>query len=265
MVNTVDQKNKEFVKSVNKDEVVKKELLKRLYGEFEDYRKSEKGIEHSFKYGIERREVFDAFENIKEKRAKGENFAEEFYDLFLRETKVQTDNRVAVVVNNLKNEDEDKRERIISNFMEFIIKLLEEDDRKFTKDLAIDFKKLLDNTPFVSSNRVSTILYYLDDNEKNKYYRYFIINNKTASTVNLLALLLNREGIRANKDYINDNERLHTFFKALSLYQEKFKEYYECEVFEEFDMFCHWMCDANLGAYAGKNAQKSLSDLIKTF
>ncbi len=48
------------------------------------------------------------------------------------------------------------------------------------------------------------------------------------------------------EDYIDNNSKLKQFLKELS------KEVPDFEKFDIFDMFCHWMCDKNLGGYARK-------------
>ena len=123
-----------------------------------------------------------------------------------------------------------------------VFKLLEDlinsNDKIYQKDLIKEFK----NGPYskgFQTAMLSPVLYCLD----NKYWLY---NNKTVNTFNLLSGILDEDdkidGFLDN--YIDNLDKLSKMVDYISVVVPEFSD------FKIFDAFCHWMCDKNLGYYA---------------
>ena len=86
---------------------------------------------------------------------------------------------------------------------------------------------------------LTPVLYYLDKD-------YIYINRKNVDTFNFLSEILG-ENQKINgylEDYVESKVKIKDLITDLS------KEIPEISNFEVFDVFCHWMCEKDLGYYA---------------
>lgn len=85
----------------------------------------------------------------------------------------------------------------------------------------------------------SSVIHFLNSD-------YWYINTKTVNTINFLSEILGHDNkINGNLiDYIDNLDKIHELVSELAPYIPDLTN------FEKFDVFCHWMCDSNLGNYA---------------
>ena len=116
--------------------------------------------------------------------------------------------------------------------------LVNSDDKTQQKNIIKEFK----NGPYskgFQTAMLSPVLYCLDS-------KYWLYNNKTVNTFNLLSEILGEDdkidGLLDN--YIDNLDKLSKLVDHISIVVPEFSD------FKVFDAFCHWMCDKNLGYYA---------------
>lgn len=89
---------------------------------------------------------------------------------------------------------------------------------------------------------ISPILYCLDS-------QFLVINNKTVDAVNFI---LQEQSIDSRlENYLENIEKIKNVIKELDI--KVFNE-----SFENFDAFCHWMCNKRLGGYARIRKEEDL-------
>lgn len=256
MVTEEYKKNLEIAKSLSKDYKKKEKIIQFLYDKFdEEYLSQKEGFEHRSRYGFEKEEVTKVYNEIIRKRNNNEPYENDVYDkLFNREYQVHRDNRSKNLVPRLRGHgySEEGIKKIARCFIGLVESMIKEDkEDQQIKENIVKFKK---NSKQIKTNRLSTVLYYLD-----KENHYYVINNKIVDTVFLLSTIITPEIKFKNKieKYIDENKEIHSFLNTISYYVK------ELENFQTFDIFCHWMCDPNLGSYAGnaKNILPSIEEL----
>lgn len=250
---TIYNQNLKIARELGKDRVRAEKLINVLFNDFaKNYRESIEGINHSQKYGLEREEVNTAFNNILAKKNNGEDYVDDVFDiLFARENQVHWDTRVKNLRPFLAKKYNPKEIDDIIKFFILLLETLIKQDKDYNQKKVL--KQFKAKTDYIGVNRISSILYYLDDS-------YYVINSKTVGSVNFL-LLLFPDDFKITKDinnYIDENRKLHAYINRLTYYIDGLSNDDETEMFETFDMFCHWLCDKNLGSYARLDAQNLL-------
>jgi energy-coupling factor transporter ATP-binding protein EcfA2 len=133
-------------------------------------------------------------------------------------------------------------DEVIPGLTETVFKLVDDlnntNDKIQQKKLIAEFK----NGPFskgFQTAMLSPVLYCINK-------QYWLYNNKTVRTFNLLSEILGEndkiDGILEN--YIDNLDKLTNLVEDISVYIPEFSD------FKVFDAFCHWMCDPKLGYYA---------------
>lgn len=214
------------------------ELIKSLYEEFnQEYLQKPEGIKHLEGYKKENKEVWKYYTQIKD----NENLINETsgniinYLLPIKRFSVAPVGfgDIKAVRHTDKNLPQFARE-----LYDLINNLIDTSDEKIQKSLINQFKSGKYEKG-VQTAVLSSVLYYLKND-------YWYINNKTVDTFNLLSKELghNKKINGVLFDYIDN---LNKFKKLISVIEQSVPEFSD---FRVFDVFCHWMCDGNLGNYA---------------
>ena len=133
-------------------------------------------------------------------------------------------------------------DEVIPRLTETVFKLV--DDLNNTNDIIQQKKLIADfkNGPFskgFQTAMLSPVLYCINN-------QYWLYNNKTVRTFNLLSEILGEnnkiDGFLDN--YIDNLDKLTNLVEDISVHIPEFSD------FKVFDAFCHWMCDPKLGYYA---------------
>ena len=227
---------------------MKKEELLKIVEEFKQkYLNTEQGKRHLEAYNREREEVKRIFNEIKEKKERREDITEPVLDYLLpikRES--VTPAGVKTIEAYYKRARETLSEEDLPKLADTIFTLInglminpDNTDRQkeiINSFIASQYSKGL------QSGIISPVLYYIEP-------KYLLINSKVVDTVRFISREFMPQEIRIStllEEYIDNNAKLEGFLEELSKEAPEFKD------FDVFDMFCHWMCDKNLGGYARK-------------
>jgi len=227
---------------------MKKEELLKIVEEFKQkYLNTAQGKRHLDAYNREREEVKKIFSEIKEKKEHGEDITELVLDYLLpikRES--VTPAGVKTIEAYYKRAGESLSKEDLPKLADAIFTLINDlvnysDDRNKQKEIinsliASQYSKGL------QSGIISPVLYCIEP-------KYLLINSKVVDTVRFISREFMLQEIRIStllEEYVDNNTKLKDFLGELSKEAPEFKN------FDVFDMFCHWMCDKDLGGYARK-------------
>jgi len=227
---------------------MKKEELIKIVEEFKrKYLNTEQGKRHLEAYNKEREEVRRIFNEIKEKKERGEDITELVLDYLLpikRES--VTPAGVKTIEAYYKRSGETLSEEDLPKLADTIFTLINDlinnpDDTDRQKEIINSFIAS-QYSKGLQSGIISPVLYYIEP-------KYLLINSKVVDTVRFISKEFMSQEVRLStllEEYVDNNLKLKQFLEELS------KEVSDFEDFDVFDMFCHWMCDKNLGGYARK-------------
>jgi len=227
---------------------MKKEELLKIVEEFKQkYLNTEQGKKHLEAYNKEREEVRRIFNEIKEKKERGEDITELVLDYLLpikRES--VTPAGVKTIEAYYKRAGESLSEEDLPKLADAIFTLINRlinnpDDTDRQKEIINDFI-VSQYSRGLQSGIISPVLYYIEP-------KYLLINSKVVDTVRFISREFMPQEIRIStllEEYVDNNAKLKGFLEELSKEVPEFKD------FDVFDMFCHWMCNKNLGGYARK-------------
>ncbi|MCD6115049.1 AAA family ATPase [bacterium] len=227
---------------------MKKEELLKIVEEFkEKYLNTEQGKRHLEAYNKEKEEVRRIFNEIKEKKERGEDITEPVLDYLLpikRES--VTPAGVKTIEAYYKRAGETLTEDDLPKLADAIFTLINglinnPDDAERQKEIISSFIAS-QYSRGLQSGIISPVLYYIEP-------KYLLINSKVVDTVRFISKEFMFQEVRLStllKEYVDNNLKLKQFLEELS------KDVSDFEDFDVFSMFCHWMCDKNLGGYARK-------------
>ena len=227
---------------------MKKEELLKIVEEFKQkYLNTEQGKRHLEAYNREREEVKRIFNEIKEKKERGEDITELVLDYLLpikRES--VTPAGVKTIEAYYKRAGETLSEEDLPKLADTIFTLINDlinnpDDTDRQKEIINSFIAS-QYSKGLQSGIISPVLYYIEP-------KYLLINSKVVDTVKFISREFMPQEIRIStllEEYVDNNAKLKGFLEELSKEVPEFKD------FDVFDMFCHWMCNKNLGGYARK-------------
>ena len=227
---------------------MKKEELLKIVEEFKQkYLNTEQGKKHLEAYNKEREEVRRIFNEIKEKKERGEDITELVLDYLLpikRESVTPAGVKTIEAYykragESLSEEDLPKLADAIFTLINGLINNLDNTNRQ--KEIINSFVAS-QYSRGLQSGIISPVLYYIEP-------KYLLINSKVVDTVKFISREFMPQEIRIStllEEYVDNNAKLKGFLEELSKEVPEFKD------FDVFDMFCHWMCDKNLGGYARK-------------
>ena len=227
---------------------MKKEELIKIVEEFkQNYLNTEQGKKHLEAYNKEREETGRIFNEIKERKERGEDVTELILDNLLPiKRKSVTPAGVKTIEAYYKRAGESLNQEDLPKLADAVFNLIDglinnPDDENKQKTIISNFA----SSPYsrgLQSGIISPVLYYLEP-------KYLLINSKVVDTVRFISREFIPQEIRLSallEAYIDNNAKLKSFLGNLS------REVPEFNNFDVFDMFCHWMCDKNLGGYARK-------------
>ena len=229
-------------------ETVKKEDFLKITKEFkQNYLNTEQGRKHLEAYNNEREEVRRIFTEIQEKRKSGEDITKFVLDNLLPiKRKSVTPAGVKTIEAYYKRAGETLREEDLPKLAEAIFNLIDNlinnpDDTNRQKEIIRSFVST-QYSRGLQSGIISPVLYYIEP-------KYLLINSKVVDTVRFISKEFMDEEVHLStllEEYVDNNLKLKQFLNTLSEEVPDFKN------FDIFNMFCHWMCDKNLGGYARK-------------
>jgi len=239
------------------DDELKDKLLNYLFHSFDkDYLKKDIGIQHQSAYATEEEYIQYQWSQISKKEMYRENISEDIWNKIInREIKIHSDvvtDVKSTIKGKFKYSDEDLS-IVAKLYYDTINKLIGTNDENYQKVILKEYDddKYADG---FGTGRFSPVLHYLKP-------EFYVINNKTIATVNLLSLILG-EKLELNhslEDYVDNNNKYKNFLHKL----KNISPYHiDISKFEIADAFAHWMCDSGLGNYAGKNPNPIPPELI---
>jgi len=225
---------------------MKKDELFKIVEEFKQkYLNTERGEKHLKAYATEGEEVRKIFNQIKEKKNQGEDITELVLDHLLP---IKRDSVTRAGVKTIeayyKRAGKTPTKDELSNLANAIFNLIDElinnpNNPDKQKEIINAYTSSLYG---IQAGIISPVLHHIKP-------EYLIINSKVVDTVRFISKEFLNNDIRLStllEEYVDNNLKLNQFLKELS------KEIPDFEDFDKFDMFCHWMCDRNLGGYARK-------------
>lgn len=225
---------------------LREKLLKHIHSQFKEFCNSKTGSYHNDISNKEKEHINTVWQELSP--ADGDAIWEKLIDRPVRLHKEGVNSIKNSIQGKFKYSD-DEINHVAVLFYETVDKLINTSDVKKQKEIL---KEYSDDkfSKGIGSNRLSSVLYYLDDN-------YLVINEKSKSTVSLFSLIL---GDEINLDtsiskYIDSNEKYKNFL-------EKFKKIFDFKDFYTFDLLCHWMCDSKYGNYTSENGKFLPYELI---
>ena len=244
-----DKWNKLLCIIARNDNKLKEKILRHIYDESYQLLFEREDFHHNLGYQKESEEINKVWKEIVQKYENNEPIADDIWNkLVNRENKVHLDGSrdiKASIKGRLKLSDKEMDETAILLF-ETLYKLKDNDDIDDQKRIL---KEYAENkySGGIKSGRLSSILYYLDDN-------YLVINKKTVETVKLLSLMFGDE-IKLSlelKRYIINNNKYKEFLEKL----KNAIDYTRFDIgnFEIFDTICHYLCSNSTIHYATKEA-----------
>ena len=228
---------------------MKKEELLKIVEEFKQkYLNTEQGKRHLEKYNKEREAVRRIFNEIKEKKERGEDITGLVLDYLLpikRES--VTPAGVRTIEAYYKRAGETLNEEDLPKLADAIFTLISDlinnpDNADRQKEIINEFTTSRYSRG-LQSGIISPVLCYIEP-------KYLLINSKVVDTVKYISRKFMPQEIRIStllEEYVDNNAKLKSFLEELSEEAPEFKN------FDVFDMFCHWMCEKNLGGYARKD------------
>lgn len=224
----------------------KNALLKRIYDEFKnDYLNTTKGQNHLKNYKEESKKITKVYVNIQNKKDKNLDTTDDvLYGLvphkgksivgFMTDIKPYFEKKL-----HIKPE---KFPEIADSLYSTIKNLINNpNDPEIQKRIMEEFVTG-NNSKGFGTGTLSPTLFFIDP-------KYPLINSKTISTVDFLSTMIGNP-VKIDSElshYIENKGKLIKFMDDLSIYIPEFSD------FAVFDVFCHWMCDKNLGHYAEGN------------
>jgi len=235
---------------------MKKEGLLKIVEEFKQkYLNTQEGKKHLEAYDKERDEVRRIFNEIKEKKERGEDITNDvLYKLLPYKMNAPNKQRGyrtsiwGVVIKDIKIWFEnagwqtyDNWNNVANALFDLIRSLIENEDKESHENAIKQFIESEYSKGF-QTGFITPILYPLKSS-------FLVINNKTVDTVRFISKEFTDVELQITtklEEYIENNEKLKEFINILCEVNQDFSN------FDIFDMFCHWMCDKNLGGYAKK-------------
>ena len=245
IISTYSRMNPEF----------KIQLLDKIYEEFKDgYLETDKGQDHLKSYADESEKVKKTYEDVITKISDNIDATDEIlYGLVPHKGK-----SIVGFISNIKAFFEktyeikpEKFPEIANSYFDTIHNLIESDDSEIQEGILETFVSSEYSKGF-GAGTVTPILFFINP-------KYPLINNKTVDTVTFLSKLMG-ETIKIDMElnhYIENKNKLNNFLLNVSEY---LPDVYD---FAIFDIFCHWLCDKNLGFYAKGNPLPLLGSSIK--
>jgi MoxR-like ATPase/predicted Mrr-cat superfamily restriction endonuclease len=218
------------------------ELLEKIYAEFkEEYLDRDVGQEHLKAYEDESEKITKAYKDVMEKINQNIDATDEIlYELVPHKGK-----SIVGFIANIKAFFEktyeikpDKFPEIANNYFNTIHDFIETDDSEIQEEIINKFASSEYSKGF-GAGTLTPILFFINHN-------YPLINNKTVDTVTFLSKIMG-ESIKLDMElnhYVENKDKFNNFLINLSEY---LPDLYD---FAIFDIFCHWLCDKNLGFYA---------------
>jgi MoxR-like ATPase len=221
-------------------------LLKRIYNEFKnDYLNTEQGQNHLKAYKDESDKVKRTYEDIQNKKDRNLDTTDDvLYGLvphkgrsivgFMADIKAFFEKKL--------NINPEKFPEIADSLYSTIKNLINNPDNSEIQKRVMGEFDSGSNSKGFGAGTLSPTLFFIDP-------RYPLINNKTVSTVDFLSKIIGNP-VKIDSElthYVENKEKLVSLMADLSSYIP------EISNFTVFDVFCHWMCDKNLGNYAKGN------------
>ena len=240
------------------DSNLKNRLFEYIYSSFwKDYLNTEDGANHQDYYLKEEEYIKNTWKEISQKYELGENISEDIWEkIFNRDIKLHNDavSDVKGAIQGKMNYSDEEMVNVARLFFETINRIIESENVDEVKRILDDYAENKYSRGF-GTGRFSPVLHYLDDS-------YYVINNKTLTTINLLSLVLGDklELDTTIKNYFSNNSKYKNFL-------EKLNEIYpygnfSINDFHIMDCLCHWLNDKNLGNFIGKDSNLIPTDLV---
>jgi len=221
-----------------------REKIRALSNEFiVKYLKTSQGKKHLEAYKKEKEEVKKVFTEIKEKKKQGKDITDDILYKLLPYSNTQynrrQDHRISTwpaITKDVKKWFEAAGWQKSENWPEVAIKIFNLINELLNGGGQNQILKFVNSeySKGFQSGIISPILYCLNCD-------FLPINNKTVDTVNFI---LQEQIIDSRlENYLQNVEKIKLLIKELGI--KIFEESYE-----NFDAFCHWMCDKRLGGYA---------------
>lgn len=236
---------------------MKEEKFIKIIEEFkQNYLNTGQGKKHLETYNKEREEVKRVFNDIKDKRERGEDITNDvLYKLLpyqINEPNKERGYRTSIwgfTTKDIKSwyenagwQKPNNWKNVASALFDLVQSLIENEDEDFHRSAINNFVESEYSKGF-QTGFITPILYPLKNS-------FLVINEKTVDTVGFISKEFMPQEIRLStklKEYIDNNAKLKGFLEELAKKTPEFKN------FDVFDMFCHWMCDKNLGGYARRD------------
>lgn len=215
-----------------------KEIVKELFNEFkEEYLDTEAGKNHLNLHNEVKKDVEKHFNEIKDNKDIINNTEDPIINYLLP---IKGKYVAPAGVNDIKAYGYTKEDLpgLTETVYNLINDLINTKDENTQKKLIHDFKSGPYSKGF-QTGMLTPVLYYLD-------HDYIYINRKNVDTFNFLAEILD-EDEKINgylEDYVDSKSKIKALLTELA------KDIPQLSNFEVFDVFCHWMCEKNLGYYA---------------
>lgn len=225
-------------------------LLHFLYDSYEkEYLNTKEGQDHKNRYITEKNKINDTYRRLIQNKNDGQNISDGIWANL-----ISPDDSLFKFLNNSKNFfknnynlSDTELENVANYYFDTLGKLVDNDNINNQKMIFNQFSEnKLSNG--IQTGLFTPVLYFLDSN-------YYIINQKTIDTLNLLSLFFD-DSIKITStlnEYVDNNIKIHNFLDKISQVIPELKDY-NC-----FDEFCHYLCDFNLGYYAINRAIPLLS------
>lgn len=219
------------------------ELLEKLYAEFKtEYLNTESGQIHLNAYKEESSKLIDTYNDILDKKAKNIDVTDEILYGMVPHKGKSIVGFVVDVKAFFEKSLEIKPQTFPAKadaFFNTIHELNENDNNPKIQSEILDKFVNSDYNKGFGTGTLTPPLFFINPN-------YPLINNKTINTVSFLSKIIG-ENIKIDsklEHYIDNKQKLDQFIIKLTNYIPEITDY------SIFDIFCHWMCDKNLGFYA---------------
>ena len=246
--------NELLARIASKDKKIRINLFKFLFNKFyEEFHSKEIGKDHFRRYESSAQKIQNEWNNLKEKKANGENWCDDFWNnIFHRDLELFTvggnslRNMIQSKSRNTHNFSDDDMDNLANEFFTTANSLLNEKDIDKQKEILEAYSSDALKSYGFQTGVMSPVLFYLDESE------FYPINRKTIKTVRFLSIILDNEIILSDKlnEYIDSNEQYKNFLKNLK--NEFYFDKLNISDIKVFDEFCHWFCDKELGYYVDK-------------
>ncbi|WP_296808092.1 AAA family ATPase [uncultured Methanobrevibacter sp.] len=224
---------------------LKKNIMNFLYDEFYNkFFKTEKGMNYSNEYDEKILSIKNTWEEISDKYNKNESISKDLWDnLFDCNVKIEKGEEISfkTFLNSFEYSDEEINNSRLDLF-KIINKILNTKDINEQKAILKDYSSLKSSEVF-NMALLSHILHCIDNS-------FYIIDDDTKFTSNFLNLMFKPENLIDDdlSNYMDNNIELKNFLNKL----KQTYPYDDIDIldFKTFYMFCHWMCEKDLGHYA---------------